>query len=715
MTGKGKIQNAIRGLVWLLLAITFVTVWPATSSQAADYTLYIDGAGDDDLGTGTLGAPWRTIQRAFTEISALNMSTADTLVIYVGPGTYSVGNGEVDSASTYMISTPNIAIKGSGSSSSINGSGLTGWTSGFTIAADNITITELQFVGFSSAGVSISSGDNVKVLDCDFMSNGNGISLHGSSSDLSPEFIGNIIDGSSNNGIQVEGGGTGIISPMIKGNVISGSGSNGISLFVFSSTGAVAPRIYGNGIKSNAFSGIYMYADIGTLSPFVSSNRITANPTGIYISAYSGSAFPVIRNNLINEPHPSNPDFAINIALPMSGSVTPEIIHNTLDGGGNTATGINIPNSTNVVPKIRYNIITNFSSSGIYNSQTGTLEIDYNNVYGNGVNYFNFDPTGTGNISEDPLYEYDFSIPVNSPCVDAIPVADEANNLTVLVADDLIGTSRPRASAEGQSRDYDMGCFEYPYQEYTFTMPGGVGLARDYRLMTLPLSDKSGGSFFSEFESAFGTYDPKIWRIFAYRHGTDPAEYMEINDASFGEFFSSFQGSAFWVISRNGSIAKDYHTFGGNNSANKRPYSIGLSPGWNLISLPWADSSVNPNIMLANVVVEGIDSKYYLLDLENDLTQQAVWSYGLTGYRELADPSDTLEIGKGYWIYVSNPNGVQLMIPPDNSGNYFALGRYSKSKRGVVKRSVKGLTPPQPPGSALTAEGGNGCFIGSVL
>lgn len=714
MTGKGMIQNAIRGFAGLLLIICFMTIWAADSAHATDHVRYVDDDGLDTNDGESLALPWKTIAYALSQVGSF-MEPEDTLVINVMPGTYSVGNGEPDSVSAFHIITPNIAIKGAGSGFSIiNGSGSAYWSTGLTIDAENITITELQFMGFASSGVAISSGDNVKVLYCDFMSNGNGIAVHGSSSDLSPELIGNVIDGSTNSGIQVEGGGEGTISPIIKGNTISGGGSSGISLLVMSSTGTVASRIYGNNIKDSAFYGIRMYADMGTLSPFVSSNRITGNPTGIYISGYMGSASPVIRNNLINEPHPSNPDFAINIATPMSGSVTPEIIHNTLDGRGQTAIGINIPISPNVIPEIRYNIITNFSGYGIYNEQTGTPEIDYNNAYGNGVNYYNVDLTGTGNISEDPLYELDFSIPANSPCVDAIPVADEVSNLAVLVTDDLIGTTRPRASGAGQTRAYDMGCFEYPYQEYTFTMPGGVGLARDYRLMTIPLSDKSGGSLFSDFESAFGTYDPKIWRIFAYIHGTDPAEYMEINDEYFGEHFSSFQGSAFWVISRSGSIPKDSHVFGGNNFANKRPYAIGLSQGWNLISLPWADRSVNPDIELANVAVEGMDSKYLLLDLENDLTQQAVWAYGATGYRELANPSNTLEIGQGYWIY-SLSNNTTLIIPPDNSGDYLALGKYSKSKKGVINRSVKGLTPPLPPGSALTAEGGNGCFIGSAL
>jgi len=715
MTGKGMIQNAMRGFAGLLLVISLSMIWLTGFSYAADHVRYVDDDGLDTNDGKSLALPWKTIAYALSQVGSF-MEPEDTLVINVMPGTYSVGNGEPDSVSAFHIINPNIAIKGAGSGNSIiNGPGVAAnWSTGLTIDAANITITELQFMGFASSGIAISSGDNVKILGCEFLNNGTGIAVYGSSSDLSPEFVGNVIDGSTNNGIQVEGGGTGTISPIMKGNTISGSGSSGISLSVMLPTSTVASRIYGNTIKDSTYYGIYMFANMGTLNPFVSSNRITGNPTGIYISAYSGSASPVIRNNLINEPHPTTHDYGIQISMPMSGSVTPEIIHNTLDGGGETLTGINIPYSMNVIPEIRYNIITNFSDYGIYNEQTGPPEIDYNNAYGNGVNYYNFNQSGTGNISEDPLFEYDFSIPANSPCVDAIPVADEVSNLTVPVADDLIGTTRPRASAAGQGRDYDMGCFEYPYQEYTFTMPGGVGLARDYRLMTIPLSDKSGGSLFSEFEGAFGTYDPKIWRVFAFIHGTDPAEYMEINEANFGEYFSSFQGSAFWVISRSGSIPKEYHTFGGNNSANKRPYAIGLSQGWNLISMPWADSSVNPDIALANVAVEGIDSKYHLLDLENDLTQQAVWAYGVTGYRELADPADTLEIGKGYWIY-SLSNNTTLIIPPDNSGDYLALGKYSKSKKGVVNKSVKGLTPPQPPGAALTAEGGNGCFIDSAL
>lgn len=708
MTGKGKIQNAIRGfavfLMGVCLVVCLVTAATTVSVHAADYVFYVDGAGDDDLGTGTLGAPWRSIQKALTVIPALNMDMTDNLVIHVGPGVYNVTNGEVDSQTTYEITTPNIAIKGAGGlDSTIDGSGMANWATGLMINAANITITELGFSGFQGSGVTISGMENAKILNCAFMNNGYGIRVVGSTANIAPEIVGNTIVGCMYNGLLVEANGSGSLSPMIKGNNISGSVSNGISLMVTSST--AIPRIYGNNIKDNGSYGIYMYLNMGTMSPFVSSNTISRNPTGIYIGCYSGIAAPVIRNNLIKEPHPTTHDYGIQISMPMSGSVTPEIIHNTIDGGGITSTGINIP-YMNVIPEIRYNIITNFSQYGIYNEQTGTPEIDYNNVYGNGVNYYNVNLTGTGNISADPLYEYDFSIPANSPCVDAIPATDETNNLTMLVADDLIGTTRPRASAAGIPPNYDIGCYEFPYKEFTLKLPGGSGRLMDYKMMSMPLDMDEKLSPIEVFESVYGPYDPAQCRIFSYVNGTDPPLYTEINSWSSGtvDGVMSFEGSAFWVISRN----TDALVFGGQLISNKRPFTVILSQGWNMVANPWADGSENDNIELGYITVSSMDSKHYLLEPENTLTEQAVWTYGETGYRKLINSGDTLDIGKSCWIY-AHTDGVTLIIPPDNSGDFVAKSRAKGSKND------KNLAPPLPPGSGLRAEGGNGCFIGSTL
>ena len=707
------IRNITGSLRLLLFIIGMAVSFSAVSVQAADYVMHVDGAGNDTTGDGSMGAPWRSIRKALMGIPALNMTMADNLVIYVGLGTYSVATGEEDSATRYEITTPNIAIKGSGSGSYIDGSGLANWSTGFMIMADNITITEFQFYGFSGSGVAISNVQNAKVMGCTFQNNGYGVRMTSTTVSMTPEIWKNTIRDSAYNGILVEASGAGFdLSPMIKMNVISGSVNNGIALMAMS--GTAGPGIFGNTIKDNSYDGIYMWADMGTVAPKISSNRITGSRTGIYVGAGYGSAAPVIRNNLISVPHPTTPEYGIQISMPMSGSVTPEILHNTVDGGGATPRGINIPNSPNVIPVIRFNIISNFSQYGIYNEQTGTPpDIDYNDVYGNIENYYNFDPAGTGNISADPLYETDYSIPLASPCINAVPAAEE-NALPYPVLEDIIGTTRPRSSGPGQSLDYDMGCYEYPYLEFTFTMPGGSGIPADYRLMTVPLSDFTGSSILKKFETAFGPYDPNLWRIFAYVKGSDPAEYMEINDAMIGEYFPSFHGSAFWVISRSGAFPKEYTVFGGGNAANKWPFAIDLDAGWNLVSLPWADDPVNENIQLANVMVEGIDAKYYLLDAANTLTQQGVWAYGSTGYTELANPSDVLQIGQGYWIYAAY-SGVKLVIPPDNSGDYFAVGKYPNPNKGAVDKRIKGLRPPQPPGAGFTAEGGNGCFIGSVL
>jgi hypothetical protein len=713
MTGKGMIRNITGSLTLLLFIIGMAVPFSAVSVQAADYVMHVDGTGNDTTGDGSMGAPWRSIRKALTEIPALNMTMADNLVIYVGLGNYSVANGEEDSASTYEITTPNIAIKGSGSGSYIDGSGLANWSTGFTILADNITITEFQFYGFSGSGVAITNVQNAKVMGCMFQNNGYGVRMTSTTVNMTPEIWKNTISDSTYNGILVEASGAGFdLSPMIKMNDILRSKYHGIALMAMSGTSGSG--IYGNTISDNDYSGIYMWADMGTVNPKISSNKITGNRTGIYVGGGYGSAAPVIRNNLIRGPHPTTQEYGIQISMPMSGSVTPEILHNTVDGGGITPTGINIPNSPNVIPVIRFNIISNFSQYGIYNEQTGAPDIDYNDVFNNAVgDYYNFDPAGTGNISADPLYETDYSIPLASPCINAVPAAEE-NALPYPVLEDIIGTTRPRSSGPGQSLDFDMGCYEYPYQEFTFTMPGGTGLSSDYRLMTVPLSDFTGSSILKKFETAFGPYDPNLWRIFAYVKGSDPAEYMEIDDTMLAEYFPSFYGSAFWVISRSGAFSKEDTVFGGGNAANKWPFSINLDAGWNLVALPWSDDPVNEDIQLANVMVEGIDAKHYLLDAANALTQQGVWAYGSTGYTELTKTSDVLQIGQGYWIYAAY-TGVKLVIPPDNSGDYFAVGKVAKPNKGrAIDKRIKGLTPPQPPGTGFTAEGGNGCFIGSV-
>jgi hypothetical protein len=682
MTGKGMIKTITRGLAGLLLVMCLMTMSSVVSVQAEDYVMYVDGynGGDDAPYDGSMGLPWKTMARAFSEIGTLNMNLDDNLVIYVGTGDYSIANNEDDSASTYVIMTPNIAIKGAGGGSTIiDGTDAGSWITGFTIEADNITITEILFKNFtnaSSSGVAVNSGDNVKIMNCYFTSNTQGVILIGSSA-----------------------------------------------------SATTPPVLMGNTFLDNTSSGIrVVHEDDTEYSPLILANKLSGNPTGISLTIQgSGNSVlsPKIRNNLIYIPSTANGsyNYAITLGYTMypSDQLNPEIIHNTLDGGGLCTTGINIGymyGSAN--PLIRYNIITNFQSYGIFKdfSATGALDIDYNNSYDNGIaaadNYYNIDTTGTHNISADPLYSDsgDFSIANSSPCADAIPYDVEAeDSVSDPIVSDIKGTGRPRASASGKPRNYDIGCYEFPYKEFTLKLPGGRGRPMDYKMMSMPLDMDEKLSPIEVFESVYGPYDPSQCRIFSYVNGTAPPLYTEINsgasgteDVGYNDGTMSFEGSAFWVISRN----TDALVFGGQLISNKRPFTVILSQGWNMVANPWADSSENDNIELGYITVSTMDSKHYLLELENTLTEQAVWTYSETGYRKLVNSEDTLDIGKSYWIYAQT-DGVTLTIPPDNTGDFVAKSRTKGSK------NAKNMTPPLPPGSGLTAVGGNGCFIGSTF
>lgn len=660
---------------FLVLAVVSV-FWNAAPVLAVDYEYFVDGTGNDDINDGSFALPWRTLNRAFTVIQGLNYFPAvDSIVVHVGAGTYSVGNGEVDSVSIYEITKPNMTIKGLGSGASIiDGSGASSWYSGLLIYTDNITVAELDFKGFSSSGVSVGTGDNVKILNCQFDNNGYGVFLSGSNA---------------------------VTAPIVTGNGIFKSGSAGIYI---------------------TNSGAYDY------SPLIKANKLYDNPAGIVVGSngYSGVTIaPKIRNNLIviAGAGAANSSEGIVITTSMGDHLNPEIIHNTIDGGGIGGTGINIGFSSFVNPVIRYNIVTNFIHYGISQdiNITSTLDIDYNDSFQNGAtasdNYYNVVAPGIHNVSVDPHYAIsgDFSIESDSPCIDAIPPAEEST-LSIPVMDDFVGTSRPRASELYIGRNYDIGCYEYPYQEFTFTLPGGTGLVTDYRLLTIPLNGILGATFLENFEQTFGVYDPEKCRVFAYVQGTEPAEYKEINDPFFIEYFSThdFHGSAFWVISRTGAFEKYSQVINGYLPFNKRNYKIQLMTGWNLISLPWADSTENEAIHLANLTVEDGDSRFSLLDGANDLTQQAVWAYGSSGYTRLEAPTDILDFGRGYWIY-SNMTGVNLIVPPENLVDFGVFKKKRKTPAKEIMKNVDILTPPMPPGSGLKAEGGNGCFIDSAM
>ncbi len=95
------------------------------------------------------------------------------------------------------------------------------------------------------------------------------------------------------------------------------------------------------------------------------------------------------------------------------------IENNTFVYGRNGA----ISSYSSLSPTIKNNIIAFNDKYGLSGPGdfpgAGELNLSYNNLYGNPVNYYEIIDTGTGTISEHPLLSYDFEPLVGSPCIDA--------------------------------------------------------------------------------------------------------------------------------------------------------------------------------------------------------------------------------------------------------------------------------------------------------
>ena len=167
-----------------------------------------------------------------------------------------------------------------------------------------------------------------------------------------------------------------------------------------------SPTIRDNIIQANTAGpggggGIYVYA---SSNPIIEYNTIKGNTciNGAGIAVYFSSQ-PLICNNLIVE--------NINGAgIRTRGSDSdPIIIQNTIANNSANINSGGIDCTENSDPIITNNIIaSNSSGFGIYSDSISNPEIQYNNVWGNGVGNYNSvigDQTGVnGNISVDPNF-----------------------------------------------------------------------------------------------------------------------------------------------------------------------------------------------------------------------------------------------------------------------------------------------------------------------
>ncbi len=104
------------------------------------------------------------------------------------------------------------------------------------------------------------------------------------------------------------------------------------------------------------------------------------------------------------------------------------IINNVL--AGNSPDAIFLHDSSTAI--IKNNIIVNNTGFGIAGVESASATINYNDVWGNGEDYFEFFTAGEHDISEEPLFVDasggDFHLQFGSPCVDAGDPAPQFND-----------------------------------------------------------------------------------------------------------------------------------------------------------------------------------------------------------------------------------------------------------------------------------------------
>ena len=218
--------------------------------------------------------------------------------------------------------------------------------------------------------------------------------------------------------------------------------SEGQGIKVLSGPGNI---IEGCQLSNNIVCGI----EVDNCSPTIRKSLIYDNDIGILVAGDGATAAPTISNNLIYGTEEDIMDYGILLETGFFGTASPLIYHNTIDAA-NSGVQIEAFDGT-ANPDIKYNIISNFASYGIYNdvSYPGSPVIDYNNVWTTATapNYVNCTPL-THNISQNPRYA-SYELQSTSPCIDAIP-----SGVSDPIGYDIDGNARP------QGEGYDMGAYE---------------------------------------------------------------------------------------------------------------------------------------------------------------------------------------------------------------------------------------------------------------
>jgi hypothetical protein len=154
-------------------------------------------------------------------------------------------------------------------------------------------------------------------------------------------------------------------------------------------------------------------ADSTILTGYVNAESVSgAQVSGFTIEdgIHALSTSMIITNNVVT-------DFAGTAVYGSKSDL--HIINNVL--AGNNPDAIFLDDSCTAI--IKNNIIVNNTGLGIAGVESASATIDYNDVWGNGENYFDFFSAGEHDISVDPVFVDasggNFHLQFGSPCVDA--------------------------------------------------------------------------------------------------------------------------------------------------------------------------------------------------------------------------------------------------------------------------------------------------------
>ncbi|EFK09524.1 IPT/TIG domain protein [delta proteobacterium NaphS2] len=637
-----------------------------TSSNDFTYTIgpgtyYVNSTTGNDANDGSAEHPWQTLHHAIELINDGATGEGYKYVLYVASGTYAVNqqepeNGEADEP--MQLQQENVTIVGENGNSPaiIDGTGAQNWTTGLVMTGENLILQNINVTGFSDdheEGIRITEGVNCQIRTCQVYGNSWGIRVSFSSYNLVSDCD---IYQNSTHGIDVTWG---------SGNLVQN-----------------------NKIHDNPMYGIRTQS-----SPTISRNLIYDNDCGIYVEAPVESSVapsPIIQNNVIYQTETPGVTMSYGIFILKENFeyVSPEIYHNTIDGGSMSGIKMQktvIEETDHLLPVIKYNIITNFEQHGIENIGA-TPTIDYNDVWNtDAITNYQGCTAGTHDITPpaDPKYA-SYSLQPDSPCIDTIPLAEEDP-----VDIDYPGYLRLRPRPNEPDEDKDMGAYEYIKDEtvdYELPTAEGEVTVADYRIFSIPLNLGTGTDMLEAMQSVLDDYDDTTWRGFLY----NGADYDEFNSSAFGSH-EIVPGMGFWIIT----TLTDTIPFTGKPAPDGVDFVKELAPGWHLVGLPWRGTS----IPLSSIrVTDGVNT-YPITDKDNGLTQQFLWDYTEEGYEMR---TDALEPLTGYFFNVLSDNAIRVIIPTALSLANSATPDDTAS--GQAETVQNDETPPPPPGSAPAAD-----------